>query len=129
MLGATGSGVFTCAEAVEQPVPRLTGDAAVRALTVDALLTRTLEEVHTLIHIWRGGESGGEERVEEEKGGLCYSAENLMGHLNRTLHQGVNAGVLWLPWLHTAPYWPSQTRSRCVFLLHVSPVHLCPLSL
>lgn len=63
MLGATGSGVFTCAEAVEQPVPRLTGDAAVRALTVDALLTRTLEEVHTLIHIWRGGgESGGGER-------------------------------------------------------------------
>lgn len=41
--------------------------------------------------------------MEEERGGLCYSAENLMGHLNRTLHQGVNAGVLWLPWLHTAP--------------------------
>lgn len=131
-MGATGSGVFTCAEAVEQPVPRLTGDAAVRALTVDALLTRTLEEVHTLIHIWRGGgESGGEESGGGERRFvlLCRESENLMGHLNRTLHQGVNAGVLWLPWLHTAPYWPSQTRSRCVFLLHVSPVHLCPLSL
>lgn len=77
-MGATGSGVFTCAEAVEQPVPRLTGDAAVRALTVDALLTRTLEEVHTLIHIWRGGgESGGggERRRREE---VCATLQRIL---------------------------------------------------
>ena len=44
--------MFTCTEPVEQSVSRLTGDAAVRALTVDTLLTWTLQGVLTLVHIW-----------------------------------------------------------------------------
>ena len=45
------TGVFTCTEPVQQSVSRLTGDAAVRALTVDTLLTGTLQGVLALVHI------------------------------------------------------------------------------
>lgn len=46
--------VHVCADPVEQSVAGLTGDAAVRALTVDALLTGTLQRVLTLIHVCAG---------------------------------------------------------------------------
>lgn len=46
--------VDVCADPVEESVSGLTGHTAVRALAVDALLTRTLEGVITLIHICAG---------------------------------------------------------------------------
>lgn len=46
--------VDVCTQSVEQSVSRLTGHAAVRALTVDTLLTWTLQSVLTLVHVCAG---------------------------------------------------------------------------
>lgn len=49
--GSLATFVDVCAEPVDQSVSGLTGHAAVRALTVDALLTWTLQSILTLVHI------------------------------------------------------------------------------
>lgn len=46
--------IDVCTDPVEESEPRLAGDAAIRTLRVDALLTGTLQRIHTLVHICAG---------------------------------------------------------------------------
>lgn len=46
--------IDVCTDPVQESKARLAGDAAIRTLRVDALLTGTLQRVHTLVHICAG---------------------------------------------------------------------------
>ena len=101
----------TGAEPVDQPVTRLARDAAVRTLTVDALLTRTLHRVHTLVHVWRS-------RREEERG---RGGEEEVG-----VFCGTSS---WLfPREEVLVVMATRRPSRQGAAASSSPVHLFPLS-